>query len=389
MTLPQTLDVSMLNISIGILAHNEADIIADTLTTLLDQTLFQASGVNLEVVVVPNGCTDTTAAIAQKTIATAQAQLPQAQLKVCEIQQAGLANAWNTYIHEFSNPAADYIFVMSADINLIEPRTLTSMVESLEAQPDAWVSVDQRLKDVAFKASKTPLDHLSVLASGLSGGRSKAGQPAWISGQLSCSRAKVLRQVWFPATLPTDDAFLYTLVVTNFLQESARPERVIQANAAAHTFEAYTHPKKLLKHEKWLIFGQAVNQILYPYLSEHQTDGRGLCDTIAQNNKVNSHWLNDLIRAQTQGTGQWFIPQFILVRRFKSLQNKSWYEALPMAPLCLLAFFIDLVLAIQVNHDLNRYGSLPTWTGSGSWGKDTAAPAAPVLGTAPGLLPAG
>src|SRR6476646_5141292 len=125
-----------LNISIGILAHNEAAVISQTLQSLFQQNLFDdaVSGIGIEIVVVSNGCTDETAAIARSTLdhLAQQSIHPKVQWQVCEVLQAGKPNAWNLYVHQFSNPAADYLILMDADIQFIEPQTLSSMVKTLE-----------------------------------------------------------------------------------------------------------------------------------------------------------------------------------------------------------------------------------------------------------------
>lgn len=360
----------MTHISIGILAHNEAEVIQSTLTSLLAQTLFDDPYIKAEVVIVSNGCTDDTAAIAEQFIRQSADRLAatNASWKVGDIPEAGLANAWNTFIHRLSSPSADYLFIMAADIQLLEPTTFSSMVRILEDRPEAWVSVDKKIKDVALKADKTLADRLSVRISKISGERPVAGEPAWISGQLSCSRANILRKFWLPLTLPTDDSFFYTMVVTNFLTEPPKPERVLLAPAAAHAFEAYTGIRRLLKHEKWLIFGATVNEILYAHLRSTAQE-QHVCSFIRAQNQTNPVWLNELVQTKTLNRCGWFIPRFILIRRFQSLRSKPLLKAILMLPLSVAAFLVDAFVAFQVNAAMIRSGGLPTWTGSGSWGK--------------------
>ncbi|NJM98914.1 MAG: glycosyltransferase family 2 protein [Phormidesmis sp. RL_2_1] len=201
----------MTHISIGVLAHNEANVIRSTLAALLMQSIFTDPHMSCEIVVIPNGCTDDTATIAEDILNHACDRSSKTKntliWKVCNLQEAGLANAWNMFIHELSSPTADYLFVMAADIQLIERETFSSMVSILENRPEAWVSVDKAIKDVVFKDHKTLVEKLSVWASQLSGERASEGEPAWISGQLSCTRAAVIRKLWLPLTLPTDDSF--------------------------------------------------------------------------------------------------------------------------------------------------------------------------------------
>ena len=362
-----------LNISIGILAYNESAVISTTLSSLLQQSLFTEPNPDLaiEIVVVPNGCKDDTAAISRATLEELVKPSLHANVnwRVCEVEQAGLANAWNQYIHEFCDPQTDYLFVMSADIQLLDPQTLRSMVQVLETRPEAWVSVDKRIKDVSLKENKNLMEHLSTLVSGLSGGKAVEGSAAWISGQLSCTRAKELRKIWMPTTLPTDDAFLYTMLTTDFLKAPREPNRVILASSASHVFEAYTDMSRLLRHEKWLIFGQAVNELLYADLLENSKAQKDVTLLIKQRNEQDPAWLNKLVQAAIKEKGGWLIPKFILIRRFQSLLYKPIYKAIFLFPLAFVAFIIDVVLAFQVNFELRSKGGMGYWVGSGGWGK--------------------
>ena len=59
-----------LNISMGIVAYNESGSISKMLHSLFQQSLFTEpdSDMVVEIVVVPNGCTDDTAIVAQDTL---------------------------------------------------------------------------------------------------------------------------------------------------------------------------------------------------------------------------------------------------------------------------------------------------------------------------------
>jgi glycosyltransferase involved in cell wall biosynthesis len=366
-------DPKQLNISIGILAYNESAIIRRNLQSLCEQSLFKNLDQNykIEIIVVPNGCTDDTAIIAENTLKELiNNSNPCINWHICEIEQAGLANAWNVYIHEFSQFNADYLFVMSADIEFIEPQTLSSMIQVLETRPEAWVSVDKKIKNIVFKKNKSLMEKLSIAISGLSGGNNAVeGSAAWISGQLSCTRAHILRQIWLPTTLPTDDAFIYTMIVTNCLKEQPEPNRVILAGSASHAFEAYTNIACLLRHEKWLIFGQTINELLYADLLVNRGEQENICLTIKQKNEQDPIWLNKLVETVIEKKGGWLVPKFILIRRFESLFNTSLIKVILLFPLALTAFILDLWLSIQVNFELQRNKGINYWTGSGSWRK--------------------
>ena len=113
-----------MQISIGILAYNESLSIRAMLESLFEQTLWQEANpeFQVELIVVPNGCTDDTAFVARKTLAKLSQPLVKTNFnwQVCEVKQPGNSNAWNLYVHQFANPDADYLFLMDSDIKLLD-----------------------------------------------------------------------------------------------------------------------------------------------------------------------------------------------------------------------------------------------------------------------------
>ena len=100
-------------ISIGILTWNEEDVIETTLASLFQQSAFQGTAGDLpetewEIIVVPNGCSDDTSAIARRELANmvGQADGQKIAFAVQELEEPGKSNAWNHYIHEFSSRRA-------------------------------------------------------------------------------------------------------------------------------------------------------------------------------------------------------------------------------------------------------------------------------------------
>src|SRR5689334_4500360 len=98
-------------ISIGVLAHNEAPRISETLTTLFAQDVFER--IDVEIVVVANGCTDSTATVARESIGTHKAVWShRGAARVEEITVAGKANAWNEFVHRYSSASASILVLM-------------------------------------------------------------------------------------------------------------------------------------------------------------------------------------------------------------------------------------------------------------------------------------
>jgi glycosyltransferase involved in cell wall biosynthesis len=357
-----------MKISIGILAHNESALISIMLDSLFQQSLLQkpASNIeNIEILVIPNGCTDNTAEAATETLQKLSFQYSissKVQWQVKELQQPGKSNAWNVYIHQFSAPDADYIFLMDSDIELLETTTLNSMIDVLEKNSEAWVSVDRPVKDITLKLRPNFWEKLSIIASQLSkGGNKIPGKPAWICGQLYCARSVILRQIWLPIDVINDDSFVYTNVVTDCLRSQENPHRVILADSASHKFEAYTNLSRLFNHEKWLIMGSTINDLIYQDLRSQKNSQQDIASLIKQRNQEDVAWLSKLLQKQIQQQSWWLIPRFFLIRRFSSLFNKPLPKAILFFPLALIAFVLDLWLSLQANLQLHQGKGLGYW----------------------------
>ncbi|VXD11323.1 conserved hypothetical protein [Planktothrix serta PCC 8927] len=353
-----------MNISIGILAYNEADFIPKMLDSLFQQSLFTQPNPDLDIkiYVIPNACTDQTASIAATTLENLVKPDIHTHVKwsIYEIERPGKSNAWNEFVHRFSNPNADYLFLMDADITILNPQTLTSMLQLLETSSETWIAMDKPIKDVSLKTNKNPLEFLSEKVSSLSGNKASEGKPSWLCGQLYLGRANIMRRIWLPKTLPTQDSFLYSMIVTNGFKEAENPERVIQAPSASHIFEAYTSISSLLRHQKWLMIGQIVGELVSESFL-NQKDQEDIGTMIKNHNEKDPLWLDEMVQKMIANKSWWLIPNFILTRRFKSLANKSFFKAILFLPLACVAFGVDLWVAFQANSALHKGEALGHW----------------------------
>ena len=363
-----------MKLSIGILAHNEADAIATLLQSLSQQSLLTSlnQGYSIEIIVVPNGCTDNTVVIAHDTLA----ELSDASLranttrvypkvyplglkrnktswnwKVCKVAEAGKSNAWNLFIHEFAAPDADFFCLMDADIQLHDRNALEKMLKVLVENPEYWIALDQPIKDIELKENKSWLEKLSVAVSK----SSNAGQ-LYICGQLYCGRAEPLRKMWMPAGLPVEDGFLTQMVISeNFtLENPTFTKRIVRAEEASHIFEAYTNPLKLVNHEVRVVVGIVINAFLTYYLQEKCSKELTAGMLINSMNQENHLWLNDFVHNSLAKERRWLIPISLVFRRYRSLQNHSLWKALLRIPIATLAFIVDISIFIRANSTLHR-----------------------------------
>lgn len=350
-----------MNISIGMLAYNESASISKTLQSLFQQSLFHEPDLDrsIEIVVVPNGCTDHTANVSRAALEELAKQTSRPiRWRVEEVEQPGKSNAWNLYVHKFSDANADYLFLMDADIEFLERDTLRQMIEALETNASAWVSVDKPVKDVALKENKNLVERLSVSVSA----SSQEGALV-ICGQLYCGRAAVLRGIWMPAGLPVEDGFLRAMILTDRFTSPEVFERIVLAKAASHVFEAYTDLNRLLRHERWLVVSSTINAFIYNYLWTNCNPQQDAGKLIEHNNDTDPGWVRELIQKAISEKGWWVIPRPFLFRRFERLRHHPPLKAIVRFPVAIAAFLADMVVFFQANQMLHK------GEGLGYWGK--------------------
>jgi glycosyltransferase involved in cell wall biosynthesis len=340
-----------MKISIGILAHNEAASIHVTLESLFQQSLFQSSHHEVEVVCVPNGCSDDTAIVSHQVLMRLMDQYAPMNVKwkVCELAQPGKPNAWNHYVHEFADRDADYLILMDADIWFVQMETLDRMVAVLDRDSEVWVAVDQPIKDVVLKKNKNPIEHLSTFVSELSG----SNNAVWLCGQLYCARAEVLRRIYFPLELTADDGFLYEMITTDGLTTECQPHRIARAPMASHVFEAYTNPRQLIRHERWLVVTNITTALIYERV-KNTSEVQSVSSLFRTWDQQNPKWVSHLLREKLMAQSGWISPPAFLGRRFTNLRYKSFGKAILLLPLAIVAMTIDLMTLYTANQELSK-----------------------------------
>ncbi|MEI8139611.1 MAG: glycosyltransferase [bacterium] len=352
-----------MKISIGIMAWNESEIIATSLTSLFEQSLLKhllTRNVCLEIIVVPNGCSDNTEEIARTTLGTLAAPYPitNLTLSVNILEEAGKANAWNHYIHTFSDQNTDYYILMDADITFSNPDTLSNMVTVLEQNPVAQVSTDLPQKHVQFKKHKSIFDRVSLAI-----GQMTQAAPAQITGQLYCARGSVLRGIYMPPGLMTEDGFIKFMVCTDLYRQPSDNRCVIRAPNASHIFESYTRVRDVFYNQR----RQQVAHAIYSYLRDYLKERIGVQNAgeiIRDNNARDPNWYRSLIAERVAQSGWWVMYPGALAVRFQRLKNLTPAQTLMKLPVACLGFMMDAVVLLAANSKL-KSGQL-----KGVW-KDT------------------
>jgi glycosyltransferase involved in cell wall biosynthesis len=347
------------SITIGILAYNEASQITKTIASLQQQSIFQSNSniQNIEIIVVPNGCTDRTDRVAEQAFSQDAwtAQYPQVECHVMPIAAAGKSNAWNIYVHELSASSAKYMFLMDADIELNEPTTLERMLANLEAKPEAWVAIDHPLKDVQLRHPKNLIERLSARVS------DQDGSQKGITGQLYCGRTTKLREIWMPQGLAVEDGFLRAMILTDRFTGPEVFDRIAYTPGATHVYEAYATVKSLLRHEKRIVIGTIVNQFIFDYLWRTCSSELDAGTLVRQNNQQNPQWVAQVISNARIDRGRWLLNPDHTFRRLSNLKRYPGLKMLKRLPLELAASVADWLVFYGANRDVHAGRGLGYW----------------------------
>ena len=350
-----------MKISIGILAYNESESIDLTLKSLFQQSLFDDANAQnaIEIVVVPNGCSDNTADVSRTILAelTQHSVHPQIRAAVCEVAEAGKSNAWNRYVHDFADPTAEYLFLMDADIQFLEIHTLRNTIDTLEHDRAAQIAVDTPTKDIVSKPHKSPIEKLSVLVSASVLDRDEV----WICGQFYCGRAAILRQIWMPRGIVLEDGFLTIMIRNSNFTSVPIFDRIVRTPNAAHSFEALTDPQRLLRHEKCVVIGMTINHYLFEYLEKICHGKLDAGASIEQMNRKNPLWLNHLFADILSQKSWWIIPTIWLFSRFESLKTYSWFQAIRLFPVAVITLLVNSIVFFQANRDMRNGNNIGYW----------------------------
>ena len=344
-------------LNIGILAHNEAKVIARTIASLAGQSILDpacaaALGIDaIAVVVVPNGCSDDTAAVAAAALAGLPAHVA---TSVHDLAAPGKSNAWNEYVHAISPADATLLALMDADIEFASADVLERLVRRLNEDPVCKVATDRAVKDFRHKRFMTPLDRLSRRVSA-----QQTGQGG-LCGQLYCGRADALRRIWLPQGLPVEDGFIAAMLVTEGFSRPSDARAIACVADAAHYYEPVTDVAGFVRHEARIIVGSVINTWLFTILWEAGKHGHTGA-FIRRRNAENPRWVEDLCAEEKAARGNWLVPQTFVSWRFAPLRRQPLGRMAVRAPVALAATLAALPAVLRANAILRRSGASSHW----------------------------
>ena len=352
-------------VSIGMLAYNEAGGICRTITSLLAQSAFHegastAAVSEWEIVVVPNGCTDDTARVANDALRSGLAALNGVRIShsVRVLAKGGKSNAWNHYIHDMARADADVIVMIDTDIEFGHADTILNCLKELRSNPHAKVVVDLPLKDFVKKTELSWVERISARNSDV-----QLGSSVGIAGSFYCARAETLRQVWMPAGLSGEDGFLKGMIVTDFFRAEPDFRRVARAADASHYYEGLTDLRSIFHHELRMVIGTSLNCYFMWDFLKFATDptGPGAGELIRKQVAADPTWYRRTIENQIRNRGWFVIPRDMVFRRFAALRGIGWREALRRLPVALAGTLLDVPTFWIANRKLRSGQALGFW----------------------------
>jgi glycosyltransferase involved in cell wall biosynthesis len=352
-------------VSIGIMAYNEAAGIANTIASLLAQSAFhvaaEAAAVSeWEIIVVPNGCTDDTDAVSTKALNALVPGIANSKIShaVRVLKQGGKSNAWNQYIHEMSRKDADVFVLVDADIEFGHPDTVLNCLTELRTNPRAKVVVDLPLKDFLKKPKLSWLESISAKSSG-----EKLGEPIGIAGSFYCASASLLRQVWMPNGLSSEDGFLKGMVVTDMFRGEPDLDCVVRAKNATHYYEGLTSLKDIFRHELRMVIGTSLNcYFMWDFLKfAVDPKGPGAGVLIRDQLAADPTWYRRTIENQIKNRGWFVFPRGMMFQRFTSMRGLNWQRKLRRLPVVLVGTLLDIPTYWMASRKLRSGRALGFW----------------------------
>ena len=341
----------MIFISIGILAYNEEKGIAQTVESVLAQNLqcdlYNKSQpeIRAELVVVPNGCKDRTTQVAREAVSKLQASNPAFDnARVCELEQPGKENAWNTFVNGLSSNDADILVFMDADVRLAHDRVLHNLINTLKNHPECVIAGGNPIKHIEHKKHLNPFDRLSVGATTL-----RKGMKGIFAGCLYCGYSDFMREMYLPDVLMGEDSFVRAMTVTRGFIQPDDPGLIIRDDDAKVIFEAYTTPSEILRNKTRRMLEASINAILYTKLWAESTAESPAGTLMKQWQAQDPKWSTRLVDETFNARGFWAVPRRFIYDQFLQLKFHRWPRRIKLLPVAIATLPINAYAVYQAN----------------------------------------
>lgn len=328
-------------VTIGMFAHNEERKIASMIARLAQQDF---TGLNVDVVILGNGCVDRTVEIARQALAGIDPRLVGSS--VVDLPSIGKSGTWNQFVHELSPKESEVLIFLDSDIEFARDRSILDLVQLLRDRPHAHCSVSAPIKRVDLEGG--------LFARLAARGPATYDAGSSICGQLWAARSEAVRRFRLPLGLPVEDGFCRAMMVTNLftgVRDSDDLGRVAADPGIFHYFEPEPTLRGWYRHERRLLAASAVNLLIYDLLWSRVVPGTDAGQVMRSFEAESPRWLRDLVRSRVESK-LWMVPTEYLTRRFRHVGPVR--VSLRSTPKRLVMSVLDWIAAIGANRMLRR-----------------------------------
>lgn len=329
----------MTTVDIGIFAHNEQDTIGPFLNSLVGQTVFDDSAVNLQVYVLANGCRDDTVGQARAALAGFDPDIS-GRVTLNDLESPGKSRTMHRYIHEISRREADILCFMDADIVLPQADTLARMIAALQERPALQTFTSRPVKDIEHSQIPTGIIGKIIAASG--GGLSDYRTA--ICGQLFMMRSPMARQIGLPAGLPVEDGFMRAMMLTDLLSNAEDFSRIDGDPEVFHVYESLRSIPALIRHQTRIVVGSAINSVLFAKIRRDAPNLPAAHDMLMQAAKDDG-WLGQVLKQDLPKWPHGYVPFHFLVWRLQAFWARPEWR-LRRIVLLIAGFGFDAVVYV-------------------------------------------
>lgn len=341
----------MVRVDVGVFAHNEARNIVRTLTGLARQ---EATGLDVRLLVLANGCSDNTVQLTRTLAEQSNAYSSTLHIEVIELAEGGKSRTWNRYVHELSRADADFLIFSDADIELPASDSFLRLVRQSISRPELYVVNSKPIKDIVYRPSDLGLkDRAISMGSGTLNDWRKA-----ICGQLYAMPAKKARSFHLPIGLPVEDGFIRAMILTDFLTIDEDLSR-IDGDDVFHIFASERSVLALIRHQTRIVIGSAINSAVYGFLNEIPSAQRRA--VLAKASK-DEKWLSAVIESRLPQWPYGWIPMHYLIKRVSFIAGHP-RKLLQPRQLATLFLGLGFDLVVYVNAQLK----MARGVGAGHW----------------------
>lgn len=339
----------VLKVDIGVFAHDEAQGIAAMVAELGRQDILLTPDIAARVLILANGCTDGTAAAAERASAAIGGRI-----EVVDLPEGGKSRTWNRFVHDLSRSDADILIFCDADIELPDPDSLSRLARGLAARPSLWAFNSRPVKDIVHRPEgRSRLDGLIAASAGMLDDWKTA-----ICGQLYAMRADSARSLHLPIGLPVEDGFLRAMILTDALT-APEDTGLIDGGDVWHVYASERSVGALIRHQTRIVIGSAVNAACFAHLRDLPRRARRPELTRAAGDE---EWLRRVIRRRLPTLPWGYVPAHFLFKRLARLAQNPRDLLRPRRVFVAVAGFgFDLIVYLNAQIRMAR------GVGAGHW----------------------